>query len=71
MVKQPLTNRQIIVLQFIRQFMTDNGYAPTIREIAEGLGLCSTGNIHAHIKALEDKGYIKRKEMSPRAIKVI
>ena len=38
------------------------GYGPTVREVCQTLGLSSPSTVHVHLKALEDKGYIKREE---------
>lgn len=71
MVKQPLTDRQIIVLQFIRKFIIENEYAPTIREISTGIKVKSPSSAKRLVESLEDKGYIKREKFKSRAIKII
>ncbi len=58
MTPDPLTPKQRGVLDFIRHFSSERGYAPTIAEICEGLGLASTATVHKHLKTLVEKGHI-------------
>ncbi len=58
MTPDPLTPRQRTVLDFIRRFFAEWGYAPTIAEICDGLGLASTATVHKHLKTLVEKGHI-------------
>ncbi|APO43318.1 hypothetical protein BS614_04120 [Paenibacillus xylanexedens] len=53
-----LSRRQKEVYDYIRLFIEDNGYAPTIRETAEALMLSSSSTIHSHINTLIRKGYL-------------
>lgn len=55
-----LTQRQKQVLDFLAQFVDENGYSPSYQEIASGLGLASLATVHKHVLALEMKHYIKR-----------
>ena len=55
-----LTKRQKQVLDFIADFVEDNGYSPSYEEIARGLSLASLATVHKHIQALETKSYLKR-----------
>lgn len=56
--REPLTERQREVLEFIRSFIVQNGMAPTLREIGAGLGIGSTNGVSEHLWALEKKGAI-------------
>ena len=58
MTPDPLTPKQRTVLDFIRRFFAEWGYAPTIAEICDGLGLASTATVHKHLKTLVEKGHI-------------
>lgn len=58
-MKKQLTNRQRDVLKFIKKFIKDNGYSPTIRDIGEGLGISSPATVYDHIRKLRYKGYLK------------
>ena len=55
-----LTRRQKQVLDFLAQFVEENGYSPSYQEIASGLGLASLATVHKHVLALEMKHYLKR-----------
>jgi repressor LexA len=59
------------VLDYIIKHRNENGYAPTVREIAEAVGVSSSSTISGHLQRLEKQGKIKRKAASPRAIEVI
>lgn len=64
----PLAPRQAAVLQFLRSFVADRGYAPTVRETANALGHASTNGVFRHLQALERKGYIRRDPQRSRAM---
>jgi repressor LexA len=66
----PLTARQHEALAYIADYTTANGYPPTFRELCKGLGMSSTNAANDHLKALEKKGYIERKALASRAIRV-
>ena len=66
----PLTPRQQQVLDFIDVEIRRRGYPPSVREIGEAVGLSSSSTVHAHLAALQDKGYLKRDPTKPRAIEV-
>ena len=55
-----LTKRQKQVLDFIADFVQENGYCPSFEEIARGLHLASLATVHKHISVLEGKSYLKR-----------
>jgi repressor LexA len=65
-----LTERQRQVLDFIDVEVRRRGYPPSVREIGEAVGLSSPSTVHAHLAALQDKGYLKRDPSKPRAIEV-
>ena len=47
-------------LDFLRSFMAERGYAPSLKEISEHIGVKSLSTAHFHRERLEDKGFIKR-----------
>ena len=69
--RAPLTEKQQNVYESIMQYQRVNGYAPTIREICRMVGVASTSSVYAHLKILEEKGYIARKMDSSRAIAIL
>ena len=67
----PLAPRQQEVFLFIVDYQERHDCAPTVRELCEGLGVGSTNTIDYHLKALERKGYIRRREGLARSIEII
>ena len=65
-----LSDYEKTVLQFIIQFKQVNGFSPTVREIAQGINTKNIKYVHEILGRLEDNGYIKSKEKSPRTIVV-
>src|SRR3977135_2728565 len=66
---QGLTQRQQMVLDFIRESISDRGYPPTLREIGARMGIRSTNGVNDHLRALERKGYLTREDMKSRALR--
>jgi SOS regulatory protein LexA len=66
----PITKRQKEVLDFIKGFIRDKGYSPTLEEIRKKLQLSAVSTVHQHIDALIDKGYIKKFNNLARAIEI-
>ena len=62
--------RQGQILDFIKQHIQVTGSAPTLRQIAEAIGVSSLATVHEHLAALEEKGLIKRKQGKTRAIDI-
>src|ERR671925_2168624 len=62
--------RQKKVLDFILSTVEARGYPPSVREIADAVGLASPSTVHAHLEALQSKGYIRKDATKPRAIEI-
>ena len=58
------------IVEFIRNFVDQKGYAPTIEEIRQGLGISSKSVVEYHLKALEREGIITRDAEIARSIDV-
>ena len=67
---EDLTTRQREVLDFIYEFVEENGYPPTHEEIQFEVGLSSKSHVHFYLKALEREGYIERAPNIPRGIRL-
>jgi len=65
-----LPPRQRQVLEFVDAEVRRRGYPPSVREIGEAVGLSSSSTVHAHLAALQDKGYLTRDPTKPRAIEL-
>lgn len=68
---RPITERQAEVLRTITELAEQKGYAPTIREIGDALGIRSSQPVHQHLRALQRKGYITREPHRARTIRVL
>jgi repressor LexA len=66
-----LSNRQQMILDFIKDEVRKKGYPPSVREIAEAVGLASSSTVHGHLARIENKGFIRRDPTKPRAIEVL
>ncbi len=66
-----LTKKQSGFLLFLKEYLQEKGYPPTMRELMEGLGLSSTNIVKKYLDILERKGYIRREFNSPRAIEIV
>lgn len=60
--------RQKQILSFIKQHIQSNGTAPTLKQIAQAIGVSSLATVHEHLQALEAKGLITRKSGKMRSI---
>lgn len=63
-----LTARQRHVLEVIRESVLERGYAPSIREIGDAVGLTSTSSVAHQLRTLEKKGFLRRDPNRPRAV---
>lgn len=66
-----LTSRQQQVLECVQDSLERFGYPPTLREIAEQLGINGTLGVIKHLDALERKGYIRKQAGSSRGITLV
>ena len=66
-----LTHKQQIIYDYIKKEIQRNGYAPSVREICDGVGLSSTSTVHAHLEILRKKGYIRRLPSKNRTIEIL
>jgi repressor LexA len=65
-----LTGRQEEVLRFILDYLEQNEYPPTLKEVAGHFGMASVNAVRDHLRALEQKGYLRREADKSRAIAV-
>jgi repressor LexA len=66
-----LTVRQRRVLEAIRSHYTTHGYAPSMREIGEQVGLGAVSSVRHQLEVLERMGWIRRQAGLPRALVVL
>lgn len=67
---ETLSDKRKEILEFITSCLRERGYPPSVREIAEAVGLQSASTVHAHLAVLEREGYLRRHPTKPRAIEV-
>ena len=70
-MKTELTKRQKDVLDFVKKFIADHGFPPSVREICAGIGLNSPATAFVHLKNLENLGYIKTTSNKFRTIEIL
>jgi len=66
-----LTRRQREVLNVIQEFITRNGYSPSLEEIGSALGLSSVATVHKHVTHLVEKGLVRRVWNQNRSIEIV
>ena len=66
-----LTKRQKEVLDYLVNFETKHGYAPSFEEIGKGMKLTSLATVHKHVTTLEKKGFIRRGYNQSRSIEIV
>ncbi len=66
-----LTPRQRRILEVIRDTVESRGYPPSIREMGEAVGLASSSSVSHQLRALEQKGFLRRDPNRPRALEVL
>jgi len=70
-VQRPRGDNQQRILDFIKSEIQTKGYPPSVREIANAVGLKSTSTVHGHLQRLEKRGLLHRDAMKPRAMEVV
>ena len=66
-----LTQRQKQILEYVKKFIKQKGYSPSLEDIRKHFRLSSKSGIHDHLKALEEKGYITRSKNKARSIEIV
>jgi repressor LexA len=66
-----LTKRQKEILDYVRECLGRNGYAPTLEEIGLHFGLSSPATVYKHIELLVQKGYLRKAPHQGRGIQLV
>ncbi len=66
-----LSSKQQHIIDFIRRFLLDRGYPPSIRDIASACGISSTSVVDYNLDILEREGYIRRHPEVSRGIELL
>jgi repressor LexA len=67
----PLTKRQREILDYLNDFISKHGYAPSLEEIGKRFNLSSLATVHKHLTNLQDKGFIKRAWNRSRSVELV
>jgi len=65
---EALSPKRKRILDFIARFISQKGYAPSIRDIVKGCGISSTSVAQYYLDVLQQQGYIRRDPEIPRSI---
>ena len=71
MVELNLTKRQQEIFDFVKKYVGEHGYPPTVRDIGKAIGLTSSSTVHAHLANLEKLGLLRRDPTKPRALELL
>lgn len=66
-----ISSRQSMILDFIKSVVKKKGYPPSMREIADAVGLASSSTVHGHLNKLKMRGLITWEPSCPRTLKVM
>jgi repressor LexA len=66
-----LTRRQREIYDFIRDFVTEHGYSPSLEEIGGAFGLSSVATVHKHVQHLVEKGYLRKAWNRSRSVEPV
>jgi len=67
----PLTKRQREILDYLSEFITQYGYAPSLEEVGRRFSLSSLATVHKHLTNLQQKGFIRRTWNRSRSVELV
>ena len=70
-MKKNLSQRQESIVKFIREFLNDHQYPPTVRDIQQGCNVSSTSVVDYNLRILQREGYIRRHSEVSRGIELL
>ena len=68
---QKLTDSERRVYEYLSEYVRENGYPPSVRDITSALGFASPSTVHLYLSRLEEKGYIEREHNKSRSLRPI
>lgn len=68
---EKITAKQNETLTFVKKYIVNHGFPPSVREICKGMNLSSPATVHAHLRQLEKKGIIRKESNKFRAIELL
>ena len=70
MKNNDLTKKEKVVFDYLVQYIEENGYAPSVRDIVASLGIKSTSSVHLYLHNLEAKGFIEQDPGKKRTLRI-
>ena len=68
---EKITAKQNETLTFVKKYIVNHGFPPSVREICKGMNLSSPATVHAHLRQLEKKGIIRKESNKFRTIELL
>ena len=68
---EKITAKQNETLTFVKKYIVNHGFPPSVREICKGMNLSSPATVHAHLRQLEKKGLIRKESNKFRTIELL
>ena len=59
-----------MVMDYIKKFSEENGYTPSVREIAQQCGIKSTATVHSYLSRLQEKGLLTKSDNKKRSVTI-
>ncbi|MEK4085587.1 LexA family protein [Psychrobacillus sp. FSL K6-1415] len=66
-----MNRRQKEIYEYIKHFLAENKYSPSMREVGNAVGIKSSSTIHKHLDNMRKNGYIDFINSSPRTLQII
>jgi len=70
-MSRKLSERQNNILKYIKSYVDERGYPPSIREIGDRVGISSTSVVDYNLRVLERDGYIRRDREVSRGLELV
>jgi repressor LexA len=64
-------NKRKVLYDYIKAYIDEHGYAPSVREMRDECGISSTSVVNSHLRKLDEAGLIRKDEYKARAIVVL
>ena len=68
---EKISAKQQQILDYIRNYIREQGFPPAVRDICKGVGLRSPSSVHGHLQTLQRLGYIERRDGKTRGLNII
>ena len=66
-----MNKRQLQIYEYIKHYISEKNYSPSIREIATAVGYSSGSCVHGHLDVMREKGYINFIDTRPRTLQIV